>query len=141
MVKNITQMLRDRQSTGKKLNLFKDIYPNREAANRKANRAIRADLESMARRKRMARRWSRITSSQYERVRSSGESSDAYLDYLADRSINAGIRQTRIGRQYDKLVEKAHDILKKHETWRSHYANDVAYRVGNAPQIVAAFNA
>jgi len=140
MTTSITKLLRNRQTSGKKLNVFRDIYPNREAANVQANRAVRANLTTANEKRRKAKRWYRITTAEYDRVRTNPNADPDFLEYLGDRSIDAGVRLARSRRRYDKVVEDANEVLKKHESWRESYQREVAYRVGNAPQIVAAFN-
>lgn len=137
MTTNITKMLADRQNTGKKLKLYKQVMPNREAANVMHNRNVRAELVEANRRKRV---------SNHNRVRRASMYNTARARFLANptptmaerdsvimlrnQSNAATLSHMGVRRLYDKVVEDVAGVLQKQRTWRQHYRANVIYREG-----------
>lgn len=126
MTKNITQMLRDRQLTGKKLNKHKTVFPNRYEAYYAKNRKVREDLQA-------AHHVRRIARQQYEHQNS------MLADYIR-RGRPAATIQSRMSmmnaaeqeyqqsrRAYDSKVEEANEVLKEWELFQQHYSNPLQW--------------
>jgi hypothetical protein len=143
---NVLKMLEERRKRGSKLNLYKEVMPNRERANVMHNRAVRAKLVTAREAKRRANHLVRVTSEARETVLARFLATpDSYDQATIQRAngivIQAQERRAGARHRYDKLVEEANDVMRKHEVYKKHYRSNVRYREGNAAHVVAAFNA
>lgn len=138
MTKNITKMLNERQTTGKKLKLYKQVLPNREAANVMHNRKVHTELVEANQRKRESRQRANRRAEMYVNAQARFLTNPAptmaerdYVHHLRDQSNAATTSHMEVRRYYDKVVENVADVLQKQRTWREHYHANVVYREGN----------
>jgi pantoate kinase len=141
---NVLKMLEERRKRGGKLNLYKEVMPNRERANVMHNRAVRAKLVTAAERKRHATHVARTAQRTSERAVArflTNPSDRGYMQHTLNFANAAVVTRNEARRNYDRVVEEANDVMKKHEVYKKHYRSNVKYREGNAAQHVIAFNA
>lgn len=139
MTKNITKMLAERQTTGKRLKLYKQVLPNREAANVMHNRKVHAKLVTANQTKRESNRNAIRRATMYTdaRVRYTANPAPTmlereYVRHLRDESNAATSRHMAVRRYYDNVVEEVAGVLQKQRTWREHYRANMIYREGDS---------
>lgn len=123
MTKNITKMLRDRETSGKKLSKYNQVLPNRYEVYFQKNRNVRQELvwarqDQLQARDRYTWQTGRVT-----RAIERGQPINALMELV--EVAREDVEETT--RVYDGVVQKARDVMKEWELFMEHYRASYNY--------------